>query len=253
MRKDTGKPKTNAPGASQTLPRAKKKIKNNAIGNDVPSPGSATAEGWRTRIVAEGSVDPRTLIPNPKNWRVHPKIQQSALTEVLDKLGWVQRVIVNRKSGHIIDGHLRVEMALEKHEKSVPVCYVELNEEEERTVLATFDPLGAIARTDQGILEGLILDMQSVDSGLADLMRRIAEDANALPFEGENPADHWKGLPEFENENDPNFKSVILHFKTEEDLESYSELTGQKITEKTRSIYYPPRENEDKMDKVYHA
>ncbi len=51
-------------------------------------------------------------------------------------------------TGHILDGHARVEEALARHEPTVPVTYVELDPDEERSVLATFDVIGCLATPD---------------------------------------------------------------------------------------------------------
>jgi hypothetical protein len=115
---------------------------------------------WSTRIVGQGEEAPEQLLANPRNWRVHPKHQQDALQETLDRVGWVQSVIVNRVTGHVIDGHLRVGLAISKGEEAIPVSYVELDEEEERLVLATLDPLAGMAVTDEGALKGLLGDLE---------------------------------------------------------------------------------------------
>ena len=95
----------------------------------------------RSRIVGEGEEAPDQLLANPLNWRRHPPEQQKALEGMLREVGWVQRVIVNRTTGHVVDGHLRVELALRRGETAVPVLYVELTEEEEKIVLAAIDPI----------------------------------------------------------------------------------------------------------------
>jgi hypothetical protein len=100
---------------------------------------------WRNRITGSGEEAPDQLLANPANWRIHPKAQQDALAGALDQVGWVQQVLVNRTTGHVVDGHLRVELAISRHERSVPVVYVELSEEDERLVLASLDPLAAMA------------------------------------------------------------------------------------------------------------
>jgi ParB-like chromosome segregation protein Spo0J len=61
---------------------------------------------------------------------------------MLDTVGWVQSVIVNRTTGYVVDGHLRVAMAISKGEALIPVSYVELDEAEENLVLAALDPVG---------------------------------------------------------------------------------------------------------------
>ena len=68
--------------------------------------------GGRPRIVGEGVAAPDQLLSNPKNWRTHPDNQQNALASVLDDVGWVQRVIVNRRTGHVVDGYLHVDQRI---------------------------------------------------------------------------------------------------------------------------------------------
>src|SRR5438309_1172713 len=95
---------------------------------------------WKVRIIGHGMEPPDQLLANPLNWRIHAKFQQDALAGVLDQVGWVQEVIVNQRTGHLVDGHLRVTLALRRGEVSIPVKYVDLSEQEEALVLATLDP-----------------------------------------------------------------------------------------------------------------
>src|SRR5664280_1577843 len=114
------------------------------------------AAGWRNRIVGSGTEAPERLAANPANWRVHPRHQKDALAGSLDTVGWVAQVIVNRQSGYVVDGHARVALAVARGEPAVPVLYVDLSPDEERLVLATFDPIGALAGTDGERLTALL-------------------------------------------------------------------------------------------------
>lgn len=105
---------------------------------------------------------------NPRNWRIHPHEQEQALTAVLDKVGWVQRVIVNKRTGFVVDGHLRVAAAISRSEKSVPVLYIDLSEAEEKAVLASLDPIAAMAGCDNEKLAELLQDVEAGMPGLAD-------------------------------------------------------------------------------------
>jgi len=136
---------------------------------------------WRSRIIGHGEEAPDQLLANPQNWRVHPKAQQDALGAVLDEVGWVQDVVVNRTTGHVVDGHLRVSLAISRQEATVPVVYVELTPDEERLVLATLDPLAAMATTDRDMLAELMAGIESQGAGIADLLAGVAE-ANRLPI-----------------------------------------------------------------------
>ncbi len=137
---------------------------------------------FRNRIVASGTAAPSQLIANERNWRKHPNSQADGLTDVLKRVGWVQDVIVNKTTGKLVDGHLRVKVALSAGEKSIPVKYVELSEEEEAIVLATIDPLGAMADTDKAALAALLEGIR--DDSLADLIQAIAAE-NYIPTDSD--------------------------------------------------------------------
>ncbi len=134
-----------------------------------PKPNNGNG-AWRNRIVGHEEVPPDQLLANPANWRTHPKAQMDALEEVMDTVGVVDSVMVNRSSGYVIDGHARIQLALRRDEPTVPVDYVELTDKEEALVLATFDPLAAMATTDSEKL-GELLDPLVIDEGsLADML-----------------------------------------------------------------------------------
>ena len=128
------------------------------------------------RIVGQGTEAPDQLLAHPQNWRQHPPDQQNALLDALKEIGWVKGVTVNRLTGHVIDGHLRVMLALRENLTEIPVDYVELTSEEEHLALATLDPIAALAKTDQAKLN-TVLEAASVKnedaSALLDLMDRM--------------------------------------------------------------------------------
>lgn len=139
----------------------------------------ASGDGWQNRIVGYEQVDPEMLLANPFNWRIHSGQQQDALEGVLDTVGWVDDVIVNQRTGFIVDGHLRVSLALRHGAKSVPVKYVDLSEEEEALILSTLDPIAAMAGTDRDKLNHLLLSIQSEDQRVKDLLAHVGQQATA--------------------------------------------------------------------------
>ncbi len=134
------------------------------------APGAAPTAGWRNRITGSGQEAPDQLLANPANWRIHPKAQQDALAGALDAVGWVGQVLVNRRSGFVVDGHARVALALSRGEPTVPVLYVDLDPDEEALVLATLDPIGAMAGRDDEKLRALLADVTVDDAGLLALL-----------------------------------------------------------------------------------
>ncbi len=146
---------------------------------------TATIEPWATRITGSGSMRADALIPNERNWRSHGVGQQAALSRVLAEIGWVAGTIVNLRSSDawgeqrgrqtMVDGHLRAELALRQGpETEVPVTFVDLDPDEERVVLASLDPISAMASADRDKLQELLVSIQSEDEAVRGLIESIA-------------------------------------------------------------------------------
>jgi hypothetical protein len=162
-----------------------------------PKPATPAAETWRNRITRHADVRPAELVPNPANWRTHPRWQQRALAGALGEVGWVAQVMVNTTTGQVVDGHLRLELALSRGEPTVPVAYVELSEEEERLVLATLDPIGALAwqPVPLGIVTtgGYALVMRGLRPAGDDWLDLAAYDVGIGPRQGTPLVDYLRG------------------------------------------------------------
>lgn len=139
------------------------------------SEGLERVEPWKNRIVAHGEEDPERLVANPRNWRIHPGRQQRILRGAIEDVGFIRSVTVNRRSGYVLDGHLRVVLALRDGVEKIPVEYVDLSEEEERLALATLDPVGAMAAADSARLDELLAEVASSDTELNDWLAEQRE------------------------------------------------------------------------------
>lgn len=160
---------------------------------------------WQNRIVGHDIVDADQLLANERNPRIHPKFQQDVMSDVLSKVGWIQDVIVNKRTSDawgrdrgietVVDGHLRVALAISRSEQ-VPVKYVDLTPEEEATVLATFDPITALATYDREALDSLLRDV-ATDSAVVDKMLSELAEANGVT------------IPNSDNGGDDNYSRKI--------------------------------------------
>lgn len=131
---------------------------------------------WQNRIIGAGTEDPEKLIPHPKNWRKHPKGQAQALEGAIEEIGWIQDIIINQRTGRMIDGHLRAELAIKNKEKSVPVKYVDLSEEEEEKALLTLDPISMMAEADKDRLSALLQSITSDNEKVNQLLEDIGRE-----------------------------------------------------------------------------
>ena len=143
---------------------------------------------YQNRITGTGDEPLDGILFNPRNWRIHPLNQQNALKGVLEEVGWVQQVIVNQRTGNLIDGHLRCQLAAREGNTTIPVTYVDLSEEEEMVVLASLDPLVEMAARDKDKLDDLLLELE--EKNKVNILKAIfyPEDKNlpdALPADAE--------------------------------------------------------------------
>lgn len=112
---------------------------------------------------------------------------------MISRVGLVQGVVLNLRSAAqgwpagstpaLVDGHLRLELARKRGEAELPVTTVDLSPEEERLVLATLDPLGALAETDAEALEALCADLPDVGGELQGLLEELASACKVPDFQ----------------------------------------------------------------------
>ena len=112
----------------------------------------------RDRVVELRRVRAGDLRPDPRNWRRHPPGQRAALSQMLDRLGYVDAVIARETPDGLmlVDGHLRAGMS---PDAQIPVLVVDLDHSEAGEVLATLDPLAAMAEADRDALTRLLSDL----------------------------------------------------------------------------------------------
>lgn len=113
-------------------------------------------------------LDPATLSPHGQNFRLHPLPQKEALESSLEAHGWLSAPIVNKRGGshRILDGHARVEIALQRGEAVIPVRVVDVSEDGERRILASFDRVGEMRERDDAALMLLLQELAETEPGL---------------------------------------------------------------------------------------
>ncbi len=139
---------------------------------ETPEPSKETLRlEWR---------DPAELAENPANWRRHPDAQVAALTDVISEVGWAGACLFNERTQRLIDGHARRKVAVAQGTKKVPVLIGNWTDEQERKILATLDPLAAMAETDAAALAKLLGDVATQSVAVQEMLDWLRE-ANPLP------------------------------------------------------------------------
>lgn len=126
----------------------------------------------RDRITDFRRVRAADLIANPKNWRTHPKAQRDALSGLLSEIGYADALLARETPDGLmlIDGHLRAETT---PDALVPVMVLDLDEAEADKLLATLDPLAAMAGRDDERLRDLLAGVQTDSDALLAMLEDL--------------------------------------------------------------------------------
>ena len=138
----------------------------------------------RDRIKELRRVKASELKPSPRNWRSHPQGQQDALRGVLAEIGYASALLAREVNGHLelIDGHLRAETT---PDQEVPVLILDVTEEEADKILATFDPLAAMAEANQEALGKLLAEVETESAALQAMLDGLAAEYVDLPADAD--------------------------------------------------------------------
>lgn len=131
----------------------------------------------RDRIKELRRVPASELIPNPKNWRSHPKEQQDALRGILAEVGIAGAVLARElPSGELmlIDGHMRADT---DPTAVWPVLVLDVTEAEADKLLATYDPIAAMAESDAVKLDALLKEIDTGSEALQAMLAELADEA----------------------------------------------------------------------------
>jgi len=189
----------------------------------------------RDRIKGLRRVKASSLRPSPRNWRIHPKEQEDALRGLLAEIGFANVALVRElpdKSLELIDGHLRTGIA---GNEKIPVIVLDVTEQEAGKLLATLDPLAAMAEADPNALQALLAEVETS----SDAVRAVLDELALQPSPLNDPADVPE-MPESVAENLAEMEEIRKarrrqNRKTETDRD----------TERYLVVVYPSRQSRE--------
>jgi len=114
------------------------------------------------------------VLPNARNWRVHPERQRAALGAILKEVGQVGAALAytsERNGGRLtfVDGHLRHGII----GPGLNVLITDLNDAEADMVLLTHDPLAGEAEADKTLWKKLVASVKPNDDLISDFIKRM--------------------------------------------------------------------------------
>ena len=145
---------------------------------------------FRDRIIELRRIPACDLKPHPLNWRTHPAAQTSALRDVLTEIGFAGAELAFPADGlgpdgnfddlMLIDGHARKDLA---GQSVIPVLVTDLTAAEALKLLATYDPLGAMAEADAAKLDELLREVEFTSPDVVAMLAELAEANGIVPGE----------------------------------------------------------------------
>jgi hypothetical protein len=135
---------------------------------------------WQSKVVRHADVAPADLLNHPDNVTIHTAEQQEDMVRMFRKIGWAASVLVSETSGRIIDGHMRVAVALNAGEATVPVDYVGLTEDEERKALLYLKRMPSLAGLDRVNLAEVLAKVSTMDEDIEAMANAFARSSGLL-------------------------------------------------------------------------
>lgn len=213
-----------------------------------------SARRWPASTIEHWPLD--MLVPCARNARSHSDAQVAQLAASMKRFGWATAVLVD-ESREIIAGHGRVLAAqtlfasgLQEFSEAPVMTAVGWTPDEKLAYQIADNKLALNAEWNMAQLaEGLLeLDAHNFETGLLGFSE--AELSNILaPVGSINRDDEWRGMPEYQQEDQMAFRSIKVHFRNQADVDAFAALMQQSITEKTKYIWHPADEIEWVTDK----
>ncbi len=248
-------------------------------------PTPAVGEGVAAVYVHIGA-----LKPNPRNPRLHGE-EVLLLARTILRTTWGAPILAQRSTMRIIGGHGRLEAAREimagvevdgllrggaDHLFSpdapapgmVPCRIVDVSDAEAdamtladnaRRLQGRDDPALVVAMASASFTRDapVMRDMGFAGVDLDALVAKAGDAilGGALPPRSDGPPTdpnaEWSGMPEFASEDKTSFRSITVHFASEEDVAAFGELIGTTAFG-NNSTWFPPRDKDDPARDVGH-
>tara|TARA_R100000697_G_scaffold70251_1_gene82681 strand:- start:6257 stop:6901 length:645 start_codon:yes stop_codon:yes gene_type:complete len=199
--------------------------------------------------------------PYENNPRIKENIDKVARS--IKEFGFLQPIVVDQNNV-IVVGHSRYEASKSLNIKNIPVLKVgvgteqPLSPEKIKAYRIADNKLNEGSNWDYGLLHrefGDLLDvnfdLQKLGFETNELEAIITFDGNTDIYKASEAFEEWNEMPTFEHDNNKPYRTLYVHFYTEEQVQKFSKLIDQPITEKTKYLYIPPLEKKVMKDKEY--
>ena len=214
-------------------------MENNAIKNPI-----FEKDSYQLRNITE-------LKPHPKNYKKHPEDQLKHLCKSIEDNGLYRHIVIS-DDDTILAGH-GVVLACEKlNITQVPTLKLNIKSDSKQAlkVLTADNEVSHLAIGDDRQLSEILKELLNDEVGLLGtgydemmLSNLLYVTRPASEIKTMDEAQEWAGLPEYEKSTMP--LKMIVSFENEEDRREFATKLSIPLTNKTKSTWYPYREQDD--------
>lgn len=186
-------------------------------------------------------LHPDKLKPYDKNPRTHSEHQIHTIAKSIKEFGFVNPILVDEHRG-IIAGHGRLAAARSLGLTEVPVLKVtHLTPDQIRAYVIADNKIAMNAGWDVALLTEELKYLEAAEFSLDIVGFNEAEFASLTGAHIKDPLAEWKGMPDYEQEHE-SYRAIYVHFRNQNDVEEFLNLTGIKITATGKYAWFPHAE-----------
>ena len=227
-------------------------------------------------VIEQKKMKITDLIPAPYNPRTITPAEFEKLKNSIARYGHLQVLVVNKRNNHVVGGNQTLKALTELGYKKVDCKIVDLNDEDEKALNIALNRIEG--KWEYGQLGTILAEIKTspVDikfTGMDDIeiknLSNLNIETTKINYSGDNDAppeikpgtgpqaptnngkDEYSNMPEFKQNDETGVQSILVHFRTREDVEEFAELIGQEITEKTKYIWHPKLVRHSYTEKTY--
>jgi hypothetical protein len=160
-------------------------------------------------------VNIEDLKPNPKNNNTHPKKQIELFVKVVKAQGWRAPITVSKRSGFIVSGHARLEVAKILRVKKVPVDFQDFDsDDQELAHLLADNKIPELAKMEDSLTAQIFAGLKKTEIDL-DLTGFTPAEINRVMESGKKK--EIKPEVEFTEELHESSNYIVLYFDNDID------------------------------------
>lgn len=193
------------------------------------------------------------LKDHPRNYRNHPDDEIEHLMESLREHGFYRNMVI-ANDGTLLAGHGVKKAALRLGLEEGPAIRLPLDPDEPRAikVLVADNEIAHLVENDDRLLSELLKQIMDEDvagltgTGYDEIMlaNLLMVTRNAAEIKDINEAAEWVGMPGYDGLPESPWK-IVVNFDDAADRAEFARRLGIDITDRTNSIWFPPKRDVD--------